>query len=151
MSLLYKMINPPVKALLKSPFHSLMSNNTLLLEVRGRKSGKALSTPISYHIKDGAAYCFTNKQYAWWRNLSNGQMAAVTIKGQTYQCAPHLELEDQSTKAAELHDFLKAVPRDAPHAGVSLDSNGTPNPEDIQKVVSGLVLLKFPLDKEEAL
>ena len=59
MSVVYKLLNPPVKRLLRSGLHGLTSKNTLLLEFTGRKSGRALSTPISYYLKDGAAHCFT--------------------------------------------------------------------------------------------
>ena len=46
MSAIYKWINPPIKFLLASPLHGIMSSNTLLLDFTGRKSGRALSTPI---------------------------------------------------------------------------------------------------------
>jgi hypothetical protein len=60
---LYRLINPSVKLLLKSPPHGVISSNTLLLEFTARKSGGALSTPGSCHIKDGAAHCFTNRGF----------------------------------------------------------------------------------------
>ena len=41
---LYRLINPHVRALLRSPLHGLMSRNTLLLSFNGRKTGKLLST-----------------------------------------------------------------------------------------------------------
>ena len=55
---LYSLINPVVKVILRSPLHGLMSRNTILLEFKGRKSGKIYSTPVSYHDTDGALHCF---------------------------------------------------------------------------------------------
>ena len=55
---LYRDINPSVRFLLRSPLHGLMSGNTLLLEFTGRKSGRALSTPISYRLEGNTAHCF---------------------------------------------------------------------------------------------
>ncbi len=147
MSLLYKLINPPVKALLKSPFHSVVSSNTLLLEFEGRKSGRPLSTPISYHIREGVAYGFTSREFGWWRNLKGGQTVSATIKGKKYQCAPVVETEDHLKMESELKDFLLTVPRDAAHAGVRLDQDGNPNTDDIKQVVPGMVLLKLPLNE----
>ena len=48
--------------------------------------------------------------------------------------------------AAQLDTFLRAVPRDAPHSGVSLDASGNPSPEDIERVIPGMVYLQFPLE-----
>lgn len=70
---LYKVINPWVIKILRSPFHGLMSHNTVLLEFKNRKSGKPLSTPVSYRAVDGHLYCFTEKANMWWLNLEGGQ------------------------------------------------------------------------------
>lgn len=144
MSLLYKIINPPVKALLKSPLHGVMSSNTLLLEFTGRKSGRALSTPISYHIKDNAAHCFTSKSFGWWRNLANGQSVTLTVGGKKFHSQPEIEFQDESLMAAALTEFLEAVPRDAAPSGVTM-VEGAPNQQDIEKAVPGMAYLKFPL------
>ena len=146
MSLLYKVINPPVKALLRSPLHGLMSKNTLLLEFTGRKSGKALSTPISYHLSNNAAHCFTNRNFAWWRNLLNGQTVSLRIQGHTHQSKPQVETDNLDLMSEGLEAFLRAVPRDAAHAGVKLDTHGNPNTADIQRIIADMVYLKFPIE-----
>lgn len=144
-STLYRLINPPVRWLLRSPLHGLMSKNTLLLEFTGRKSGRALSTPISYHVKDGAAHCFTSREFKWWRNLREEQPVQLTIRGQKWRSVPVVESSDWVLMAAQLHTFLRAIPRDAPHSGVSLDAGGNPSLDDIEKAVRGMVYLRFPL------
>lgn len=143
---LYRLINPPVRWLLRSPLHGLMSKNTLLLEFTGRKSGRALSTPISYHLKDGVAHCFTSSAFAWWRNLTSDQQVRLTIQGQAWQSTPDVESSDYQQMAIQLDAFLRAVPRDAAHAGVSLDGNGHPDPEDIRQAIPSMVYLQFPLE-----
>jgi hypothetical protein len=143
--LLYKTINPIVKTLLKSPFHGLMSDNTLLLEFVGRKSGRSLSTPISYHIHDGAAHCMTSREFAWWRNLTSIKPVTITIKRQAIQCTPVVETTDVELITRELDAFLRAVPRDAAHACVRLDKDGAPDPQDVMQAAQGMVYLKFPL------
>lgn len=144
-NILYKLINPPVRWLLRSPLHGLMSRNTLLLEFNGRKSGRALSTPISYYVKDGTAHCFSSQSFPWWRNLTSGQQVQVTIQGQRWQSTPLVELSDHPLMGKQLEEFLRAVPRDADHAGVSLDKQGNPNTDDILRVIPDMVYLQFPL------
>jgi hypothetical protein len=144
-NLLYTLINPPVRWLLRSPLHGLMSQNTLLLEFNGRKSGRALSTPISYYVEDGTAHCFSSRSFAWWRNLTSGRQVQVTIRGQRWQSIPVVELLDHRLMGKQLEKFLRAVPRDAAHAGVSLDKQGNPNTDDIHRVIPDMVYLQFPL------
>lgn len=148
-SALYRLINPPVRALLRSPLHGLMSRNTLLLEFVGRRSGRALATPISYHMADQTAHCFTNRSFRWWHNLTNGQPVQLTIRGRRWRSTPVVERTDSVLMAERLTAFLRAVPRDAAHAGVRLDSNGEPHADDVQRVVPNMVYLKFPLENPD--
>ena len=146
-NLLYRIINPPVRALLRSPLHGLMSSNTLLLSFTGRKTGRPLATPISYYLEDNTAHCFTNRSFKWWKNLNNGQRVQLTIRGETWQSKPVVETENHKLMADQLDAFLRAVPRDAAHAGVTLAPDGTPSTDDIKRVVPDMVYLKFPLEK----
>ena len=142
---LYRVINPVVKKILRSPLHGVLSQNTLLLEFTGRKSGRKLSTPVSYHSTDGVAHCFTRKSFVWWKNLNSGEPVYVTIKGKRHLVNPEVEAENSEIKGHALRHFLRAVPRDAPHSGVSLDTNGDPSVDDIQRVVSDMVYVRLPL------
>ncbi len=141
---LYRAINPVVKKILRSPLHGVLSQNTLLLEFTGRKSGRKLSTPVSYHLTDGIAHCFTRKSFVWWKNLNSGEPVYVTIKGKRHLVRPEVEAENSEVKGQALRHFLRAVPRDAPHSGVSLDTNGDPIVDDIQRVVSDMVYVRLP-------
>ena len=38
--------------LLRSPLHGLLSGNTLLITVTGRKTGRPITTPVNY-VRDG--------------------------------------------------------------------------------------------------
>jgi hypothetical protein len=136
----YRLINVPVRALLRSPLHGLMSRNTLLLEFSGRRSGRALSTPISYHERDGVLHAFTSAEFGWWRNLLQGQIHVV-VRGRRLPVQAEVNASDDAEKARALDAFLRAVPRDAPHSGVALHADGTPDPDDILRVVPGMVQL----------
>jgi hypothetical protein len=125
-----------------------MSGNTLLLEFTGRKSGRALSTPISYHLADGTAHCFTTKAFGWWRNLTNGQTVSLVVRGERFSSTPVVELTDHAEMAVQLDAFLRAVPRDASHAGVALGADGTPDADDVRRAVQDMVYLQFPLEEK---
>ena len=141
---LYRIINPAVKGILRSPLHGVLSNNTLLLEFTGRNTGRKLSTPVSYYSTEGVAHCFTRKSFVWWKNLSSGEPVYATIKGTRHLVRPEVEAENSAIKSQALSHFLRAVPRDAPYSGVSLDTNGDPNVDDIHRVVSDMVYVRLP-------
>jgi hypothetical protein len=130
--LLYRLVNPLVSGILRSPLHGLLSSNTLLLEYRGRRSGRLFRTPVSYCEIDGDLHCFAGSGHRWWRNLADGEPIAVVLRGRRLTMAPLVNRDDRELTAARLRDFLIAVPRDAPHAGVRLDEHGHPHPGDIR-------------------
>lgn len=129
--LFYRLVNPVVAAVLRSPCHGLQSGNTLLLEYRGRRSGRFFRTPVSYCEIDGAVHCFAGTSHRWWHNLADGDPVIVVLRGRRQRMIPVVSRDDPERIASRLRDFLIAVPRDAPHAGVRLDAHGEPHPGDL--------------------
>lgn len=144
-SALYAVINPVVKLLLGSPLHGVMSNNTMVLEFTGRKSGNTYSTPVSYYQEGDQVHCLTGKDYKWWRNLAGGNEVRLTLRGKSVVGRPSVIADDGPPLRRALHDFLVAVPRDAKFAGVRLDKEGQPNNEDIEKASPSLVSISITL------
>lgn len=142
---LYSVINPVVKLVLRSPLHGLMSRNTLILEFKGRKSGKTYTTPVSYHATDSQVNCFTAKDYKWWRNLVDADEVGLMLQGRKVTGKPSVLADGSSHVKAALHDLLLAVPRDAPHAGVALDADGSPSPSDLEEASKRLVLISIAI------
>ena len=56
---------------------------------------------------------------------------------------PEVVLDDHEMLAQSLDAFLRAVPRDASHSNVRLETGGSPNAADIHNAIGELVLLKF--------
>lgn len=139
----FKIVNPVVKALLQSPLHGLMSHNTVLLKFRGRKTGRELSTPVSYRLSGNELQCFTS--YPWVKNLQNGEAIELVLQGRLRRGKPTLTVDDPGRIATALSRFLLAVPRDAPHAGVALDANGQPDPDDVAAAAAKLTLITVHL------
>jgi hypothetical protein len=129
--LFYRIVNPLVSGVLRSPFHGVLSGNTLLLEYRGRRSGRFFRTPVSYCEVGGALHCFAGTSHRWWRNLAGGEPVTVVLRGRRLIMTPTVNVDDRQRIAARLRDFLLAVPRDAPHSGVRLDERGQPDAADL--------------------
>lgn len=141
--LFFKVINPIVKILLRSPMHRVMSHNTVLLEFTGHKSGRSLSTPVSYVMRGNRIQCFTS--HPWWRNLRQGHEVTLVLRGQRKKGIPSVTVNEPEAIAAALAPFLIAVPRDAPHAQVAMDAQGQPDSADIERAARRLVLITVTL------
>ncbi len=76
--------NPLVIALLKSPFHWLLSYGLMAITFTGRNSGKQFTTPVGYHRFDDAIIVMVSAAYRrqWWRNYRELGVIDICLKGQ---------------------------------------------------------------------
>ena len=142
---LYGVINPVVKFILSSKLHGMMSRNTVLLEFKGRKSGKTYTTPVSYHETNGQLHCFTDKANKWWLNLQAGEVVGVTLRGSKMVGKPSVLANGSEEMQTALHDLLVASPRDADHAGVTFDAEGLPVASDVARASNNVVFISIAL------
>lgn len=138
-SSIYRWINPIVRTVLRSPFHRILSGNTLLLEFTGRKSGRTYSTPVSYHEQGGQVHCFTAHQNIWWRNLQGGAQVGLLVAGKRGHGVAQTEVHGPTDIVPALRAFLAAVPRDASSSGVRLDQNKQLREDDLAAAAKTLV------------
>jgi hypothetical protein len=73
------LINPFMKRTLASPLHFLFSRWFVLLSFTGHKSGRRISTPVSYFRRDGTLVLTTKRP--WWRNLEATGRVDATVAG----------------------------------------------------------------------
>ena len=142
---LFSIINPVVKCVLRSPLHRLMSHNTVLLEFTGRKSGRAYSTPVGYYATGREVRCFTDRNNQWWRNLAGVKEIGLTVKGQRLTGKPSVDASGGPDTRKALKELLLASPRDASYAGVSFYPTGAPVAGDIEKAISGMIYISVEI------
>jgi hypothetical protein len=142
---IFKFVNPIVKAILQSPLHFIISGNVVLLKFTGRKSGRELSTPVSYRIVDDSIHCFTDRVNHWWRNLENIASTELVLKGNLRLGKPTVVSKDSTVIAKAFGDFLTALPRSASFSDVRLDKNKIPNIDDVERAAKELVFIEIKL------
>ena len=64
-SLGFKVVNPFMKSLLRSPLHGWMSGSVTILGFQGRKSGREFATPLSYVREDRTVFLLSAKTTSW--------------------------------------------------------------------------------------
>ncbi len=134
-----RFINILVRLLLRSPFHGVLSGNTVVIGFTGLRSGKRYAVPVSY-IQDGTTIrCFTAGR--WWRNLRGGVPVSLRLRGEDVTGRAEVVTDDKAVVAQGLTELLRRVPRDARFYKVELDANGTPSAEAVQCIAQRNVMI----------
>ena len=78
---LLRVANPMVRFLLRTPLAGPLRGQLMVLNFKGRKSGRQFSIPVSAHRIDNALYAIANA--AWKHNFRDGADAEVLHDGKT--------------------------------------------------------------------
>jgi hypothetical protein len=78
-----RVVNPVVRAVLRSPAHGLLSGHLALLTVRGRRSGRTFTFPVGYHREGDRVTIGVDwpERKRWWRNLSEAAPVEIWLAG----------------------------------------------------------------------
>src|SRR5579871_4772133 len=74
-----RVVNVPMRAVLRLPFRTPLSGNLMLISYTGVKSGKAYRQPVSY-ARDGETL-LTPGGGRWTLNLKNGRPVRLRLRG----------------------------------------------------------------------
>jgi len=79
-----RVVNPVVDRLLRSRLHALAGRHTILLEVRGRRTGRVFRVPVSARpaAEPGAFVVRSRPGRTWWRNLRGGAPVGAWVGGE---------------------------------------------------------------------
>ena len=140
-------INPVMRGLLNSPLHGLLSANIAILHFTGRKSGRALSTPLSYTREGDIVRLLSSQNTHWWKNFRAAQPAVeLEIARKTYSGSARLLEGDSEDLRDGVQRFLAALPRDARVYGIKLDNDQQPVAASIASEAPRLILVEVHLD-----
>lgn len=144
---IYKIVNPFVTALLRSPLHGIASKNIALLHFRGRKSGREFVAPLSYVRKNGIVCLMSAHSTRWWMNLrEEGTPVSLEIARETLTGRATLWDGDSEALRERVRRYLTALPRDAKVYGIKLDESKRPVEESLAKAAPELVFVEVELD-----
>jgi hypothetical protein len=131
---LVTLMNPVVRAALRSPLHSAVDGALLILHVTGRRSGRRYDIPVGYVDLDGRFVVVT--QHTWRANLRGGADVGVTHAGR--QRRMHAELdEEHGAVAATLHDVIEKIGWRAARRqiGLAVNVSRTPTLAELEAAV----------------
>lgn len=131
-------------AILRSALHGLMSKELLVLEYRGRKSGKAFAVPLGYVEHDGLPYCVTREYSSWWKNVAAETPVTIWLRGvRTDSIAQRVARTSPEARAA-FTKFLIANPGTASLVyRVRVDSQRQPDASDVDREIHHSVVVRL--------
>ena len=141
---MFRVLNPVMMTVLKSPLHSMISDKIMIVTFNGRKSGKSYSTPVSYYQEDGFVYCFTHA--SWWKNLKGGAKIRLLIRRKAHNGIATPIRKDREKKIVSLGKLLTAVPNDAVFYDVRKDQQGNLEQSDLARAVDGATMIEVRLE-----
>lgn len=94
----YSVVNPTMKAILRSPFHGLLSKNLMELSFTGRKSGKQYRVPVGYTRDGNTLTLFSHAK--WARNFEGGAPVVVRLEGTERKATARIIHDDAVIRSA---------------------------------------------------
>jgi len=145
-ALLYATLNPPMRALLRSPAHGFASRNLAILNYRGRRSGRSFATPLSFVREGNVVRFLSSHNTAWWKNFKDGPTPVeIEIAREKFSGKAQIWTQDSEHLREGVRRFLTALPRDAVVYGIGLGSDRKPIESEIAKAASHVVLIEVEL------
>ena len=142
---LWFLINPVVALLSRSPIHFLISHQVLVIQFKGRKSGKQYLVPVSYHEHESTYTCVTLRSNIWWRNLKEVSHTKIWLKGKLKNAQIDLEFNNDQIVESTLRDLVTNNRVDAYFAKIKLNKDGSPDSDDLIQAGKIHTVLKFTI------
>ena len=140
-------LNPVMRGLLRSPLHSITSHNIGIVHFTGRKSGRNLSTPLSYTQEGNIVRLLSNQSTRWWLNFrGEGVKVEMEIARRRHPGTATLLEGDSEALREGVRCFIRALPRDAKVYGLELDANREVVETSLAAIAEQLILVEIQLD-----
>lgn len=142
--ILFRVVNPVMAAILRSPLHWLVSDSLVLLTFTGRRSGREYTTPVGYRRLDDQLVVFAHSD--WWRNLRGGASVTLRLRGEVRE-ARAVPVTDPETVARYLSRLIdKHGVEAATRIGLSIEGDGVPAAADIERGIEDTVAIELDLE-----
>ncbi len=138
-----------VAAVLRSPLHGLISNAVMLVTVKGRRSGRVISTPVNFVRDRESLWAVSQPDRQWWRNLRGGAPVTLRLAGRNIATLG-TALETSEDAARGLAHMVKWQPALRTRLGLPSPKPQTPDPDLFLAAKPGRIVVRFDLAAGEA-
>jgi deazaflavin-dependent oxidoreductase (nitroreductase family) len=131
-----------MQALINSPLHSLLGNNLAVITVTGRRTGKAISTPINIVNLEDARTVISMRERTWWRNLRDGRQARISQAGERFAVRAEV-VETPGDVAGWMEKYFLEYPGFAKYFGIQLAAGRRPAAQDFERLGRERVVIRL--------
>ncbi len=141
-----RFVNPVVAALLRSPFHGLLSRQVLLLTYTGRKTGQQYTIPVGYTAEGDTLTVFSGR-HVWWKNLRGGGRVTVRLEGRQRTARAEV-VEDSAALLALLDRYVAryGLKGAGQRMGLALDTQPPLSRDDLAAALVGHAVVYLRLE-----
>lgn len=141
---IFKVINPIMTALLRSPLHDLLSKQLMLISYSGSKTGKTYTHPIGYFewSKDELMAFSTAR---WWTNVRDGKPVTLRLRGQWVEAIPK-PITEREAVINNIEEFIKRLgAKKAQMLPIGLPRDREPTRADLQNIPTTSYMVHFKI------
>lgn len=132
--------------MLKTPgVQRIVGKSTALITFEGRKSGRMITSPISYLDLGDRIVVAGHRTRQWWRNLEANPKVHVRLAGKTLDGAASV-MADPDDALADYVAYIEAQPMVAKIAGIRLDDNGKADVAAARNALDYTVVVSIKLE-----
>jgi hypothetical protein len=119
-----------------------MSQQTMLLTLQGRKTGKIYTLVVTY-VQDGQTV-FVLSRANWWKNLRDGAEVLLQLRGKAIKGFAE-PVFDQSLTEEKISQIVAMNAREAKYFSVVLDSQNRADPASVKLFAQHFILIRIRL------
>lgn len=136
--------NRVMNGLLNSPFHFLISGSTMVVQLKGRRSGKLVTTPVNY-LQEGQVLWVTSlRGRTWWKNARGGVQGMILLRKNWRKVNVQVIEEPSAVRSAFIH-YFQLSPGLAKMYRIRSDHSGQLDSSDLENCVQTRVMIQFGL------
>ena len=132
--------NDFVKFFLRTPLRIFMGD-TMLITVKGRKTGKEYTTPVGYFRENGNLWVLSSRNRTWWRNVKDGADVKLLLKGKSVSAYAETIMAKNEVEKL-LADYVKHIPMSARGLGIRFEHD-VPNNDDVARAAKDRLFVKI--------
>jgi len=141
-----RVVNVPMRVLLRLPFRTPLSGRLMLLSYAGRKTGKAYQQPVSYVQQGDTLLSPGGGKWKW--NLRDGRPVRIRLRGRDVLARPEL-IADPEEIGRLLEIMTDANPGVRAFVGIPKGPDGRLDREHLETAVRyGFRIVRWHLGEE---
>jgi deazaflavin-dependent oxidoreductase (nitroreductase family) len=141
-------LNKMMVWMLRTPgLQRIVGRGTALITFTGRKTGRRITTPVSYVEIDDQIVTTCHRTRQWWRNLAADPHVGIRLVGEDRRGIATV-MDDPDNALNVFTALVEAQPVVAKISGIPLGSEGEADRAKVREILAYTVVVSIKLEEE---